>query len=90
MHTSSIRTSFIYFGAALSLLAGCASTPADNAAAPADAQAQATCNHDDDRPSTGTSISHHDCKRHSSVVSLDPGNLEMSRNAGGSSQAGHN
>src|SRR5471032_2121247 len=42
------------------------------------------------RQHSGTSINHHDCKNHSNVVSMDPGNLEMSRNTGGNAQAGHN
>jgi len=90
MAISSIRTSFASLAALLSLLAGCAGTPADNTAAAGQPVAQTSCNHDDDRPSTGTSINHHDCKNHSNVVSMDPGNLEMSRNTGGNAQAGHN
>lgn len=90
MDISSMRTSFATVGAVLSLLAGCASTSSDAPAATGQDVAQATCNHDDDRPATGTSISHHDCKRHSNVVSLDPTNLEMSRNTGSAAQAGHN
>jgi hypothetical protein len=92
MAISNIRTAFALAGAALSLLAGCAGTPAGGDA-PVDGQvvAQATCNHDDDRPTTGSSISHHDCKRHSNVVTLDPSNLDMSsRNTGGGAQSGHN
>lgn len=76
--------------ATASLLTACASAPADTASVEEDQSklAQQACNAADDRPTTGTSISHQSCQRHSSVMVLRGENvLGAPRNTGAQSQA---
>jgi len=75
--------------ATVSLLSACASTPTDTAATEdASKLAQQACTDADDRPTTGTSISHQSCQRHSNVIVLRGENvLGAPRNTGGRSQA---
>ncbi|WP_295999526.1 hypothetical protein [Rugamonas sp.] len=91
MKISRIRASFALIGATTALLAGCATTPDAAQTADGAAVAETSCDHSDERPLTGTSISHHDCRQHGNVTTLDPVNLlGAARNAGGSVAAGHN
>ena len=74
------------------LLSACATPAADttDTAATEDTSklAQQACTDADDRPTTGTSISHQACQRHSSVIVLRGENvLGAPRNVGGQSQA---
>lgn len=72
MKISPLRASFAAIAAATALLAGCASTPAADGTQVADNSAAADAKCNEDRPTTGSSISHHDCREHSNVVTVDP------------------
>jgi|GEM_PF-2336248 len=83
MAISSIRTSFASLAALLSLLAGCASTPPADSTQLADNSATAAKKCNEDRPTTGTSISHHDCLQHGNVATADPSDIRSTnRNTG--------
>ncbi|WP_295999529.1 hypothetical protein [Rugamonas sp.] len=76
--TTTVTT--IILGAALALLAGCAAMHDDDATA----GAPASCAQED-RPLTGTNISHHDCKRHGDIVTTTGADvLDGARTSGGS------